>query len=101
MDNEELKKPDRALVEICKVFKKNKEVFHDNSINEIEGDDILRYSVIRYGTPYIFYIDLIGQLEKRFFSMMYVRMLIFLKLKGAHQGMWSENAYKIETDSSS
>jgi len=38
------------------------EVFQDTSINEIESHDILEYAVVRYGTPYDFYIDFIGQL---------------------------------------
>jgi hypothetical protein len=47
---------------VDKIKKALLEVFQDTSINEIESHDISEYAVIRYGTPYDFYIDFIGQL---------------------------------------
>jgi predicted nucleotidyltransferase len=47
---------------IDKLKKALKAVFNDNSINGITLDDLNDYSVIRYGTPDGFYIDILGRL---------------------------------------
>lgn len=41
-------------------------LYHDESINEITLPELTRYSVIRYGTPEGFNIDIITQLGERF-----------------------------------
>lgn len=38
------------------------DVFHDESLNEINVEEILQYPVIRYGAPDGFVIDIIGKL---------------------------------------
>ncbi|NCO67982.1 MAG: hypothetical protein COY75_02025 [Nitrospirae bacterium CG_4_10_14_0_8_um_filter_41_23] len=43
-----------------------KEVFNDEEIEGISPSDVSEYSVIRYGTPDGFYIDLIGKLGEAF-----------------------------------
>jgi predicted nucleotidyltransferase len=47
---------------IDKLKKALKAVFNDNSIDGITLDDLNDYSVIRYGTPDEFYIDILGRL---------------------------------------
>lgn len=37
-------------------------VFHDEAIAEITSDELKKYSVIRYGTPKEFYVDIMTQL---------------------------------------
>jgi hypothetical protein len=47
---------------IDKLKKALKVVFNDNSIDGITLEDLNDYSVIRYGTPDGFYIDILGRL---------------------------------------
>lgn len=47
---------------IDKLKKALKVVFDDDSIDEINMDDLNSYSVIRYGTPDGFYVDILGRL---------------------------------------
>jgi hypothetical protein len=82
---------------MSKLKKVLKKIFNDNSFNDINGDDFLEYSVIRYGTPNNFYIDFIYKIgeiadfnllfsNKKFITVENVdipvlneKMLIFLK----------------------
>lgn len=43
-----------------------KEVYDDKDIDEINFTELLNYSVIRYGTPDNFYIDVISRIGERF-----------------------------------
>jgi hypothetical protein len=47
---------------IGKLRKALKNVFEDDSINEITMDELSHYSVIRYGAPDGFYIDIMARL---------------------------------------
>ena len=47
---------------INKLRKALKTVFNDIAIDEITQDDLNDYSVIRYGTPGGFYIDILGRI---------------------------------------
>ena len=51
---------------IGKIKDSLKEVFNDEEIEGILPSDVSEYSVIRYGTPDGFYIDLIGNLGEAF-----------------------------------
>lgn len=43
-----------------------KEVFDDPEIDEITFEELQKYSVIRYGTEYGFYIDIISAIGEKF-----------------------------------
>lgn len=43
-----------------------KEIYYDKDIDEINYGELSKYSVIRYGTPDNFYIDVISRIGKRF-----------------------------------
>lgn len=43
-----------------------KEIYDDKDIDEINYSELSNYSVIRYGTPDNFYIDVISRIGKRF-----------------------------------
>lgn len=49
-----------------RVKKSLHEVFSDKSIDEITHEDLKKYSVIRYGTPNDFYIDIIGSIGEAY-----------------------------------
>lgn len=42
------------------------EVFKDNEIYEITSEELKKYSVIRYGTDFLFYIDIISNIGEKF-----------------------------------
>jgi predicted nucleotidyltransferase len=41
-------------------------VFKDNEIYQITIDEITKYSVVRYGTDFLFYIDIISKIGEKF-----------------------------------
>lgn len=43
------------------------EIYDDSEIKEISFDELQKYSVIRYGTPDNFYIDVISRIGETFF----------------------------------
>lgn len=51
---------------IGKFQKALKEVYSDKDIDEINYGELSNYSVIRYGTPDNFYIDIISRIGERF-----------------------------------
>jgi hypothetical protein len=50
------------FLEILKALWQEKVVFNDDSIDGITLGDLSDYSVIRYGTPDGFYIDILGRI---------------------------------------
>ncbi len=50
---------DASEENLKKIKKILKEVFNDDAFDEISTQDFEQYSVVRYGTPYNFYIDFI------------------------------------------
>lgn len=57
---------DKSDENIEKIKKALQEVFNDKSADEISSDDVEKYAVIRYGTPFNYYIDFIGNLGEMF-----------------------------------
>lgn len=43
------------------------ELYPDEEINEINSDELKKYSVIRFGTAYNFYIDIISSIGESFY----------------------------------
>lgn len=51
---------------IAKLNKALFEVFNDKEVYQITFDELNKYAVIRYGTDYDFYIDIISRIGERF-----------------------------------
>ncbi len=55
---------DSSNENLNKIKKILKKLFNDTSFDEITSEDFEKYPVIRYGTPYNFYIDFISKIGK-------------------------------------
>lgn len=84
------------LKNIEKLKKALYSVFKDDSIEEISTEDLNKYSVIRYGTPDGFYIDIIERIGASYHDITYETILYEnIKIKIATP----EALYKLKKDS--